>query len=151
MATTSRTRSTPASNGSGSASKVVSKAKDAGDSVSTAASSAKGPLIAATAAAAGLAGGMALGSRLGSKRRSFLSPRRKILGVPVGRKSGVVVAAGALGKAARGLGSFTNKTSEAANDLHEVRDQLDKANRQSPLEVVLDGLTHRRGAHKRES
>jgi hypothetical protein len=38
-----------------------------------------------------------------------------------------------------------------AKFVHEIREQLDKANRQSPLEVVLDGLTHRRGAHKRES
>jgi hypothetical protein len=150
MATT-RTRSTSASNGSAGANKVVAKAKEAGDSVSTAAGSAKGPLLAASAAAAGLAGGMALGSRMGSKRRSFLSPRRKILGVPVGRKSGVVVAAGALTKVARELSSATNRVSDAADDVHQVREQLDKSNRQSPVEVLLDGLTHRRGAHKKES
>jgi hypothetical protein len=150
MATT-RTRSTSASNGSAGANKVVAKAKEAGDSVSTAASSAKGPLLAATAAAAGLAGGMALGSRMGSKRRSFLSPRRKILGVPVGRKSGVVVAAGALSKVAQELGSATSRVSGTADDLHQVREQLEESNRRSPVEVLLDGLTHRRGAHKRES
>ncbi len=143
MATT-RARSTAASNGSGAANKVVAKAKGAGDSVGTAARSAKGPLFTASVAAAGLAGGMALGSRMASKRR-------KILGVPVGRKSGLVVVAGALGKAARGLGSATKQASTATDDIHEIREQLDRANRQSPIEVLLNGLTHRRGAHKHES
>jgi hypothetical protein len=143
MATT-RTRSTASSNGTGAANKVVAKAKDAGDSVSTAARSAKGPLITAGVAAAGLAGGMALGSRMGAKRR-------KILGVPVGRKRGAVVVAGALGKAARELGSATKQASRTTEDIHEIREQLDRANRQSPIEVVLNGLTHRRGAHKRET
>jgi hypothetical protein len=30
------------------------------------------------------------------------------------------------------------------------REELEKTTRRSPIEVVLDGLTHRRGAHKRE-
>jgi hypothetical protein len=40
--------------------------------------------------------------------------------------------------------------SATSDDVHEIREQLDRVNRQSPLEVVLDGLTHRRGAHKQE-
>ena len=143
MATT-RTRSTAASNGSGTANKVVSKAKDAGDSVGSAARSARGPLLTAGVAAAGLAGGMALGSRMASKRR-------RILGVPIGRKRGLVVVAGIMGKAARELGSATKQASRATDDIHELREQLDRANRQSPIEVLLNGLTHRRGAHKHES
>jgi hypothetical protein len=42
------------------------------------------------------------------------------------------------------------KASTALDDLHAVREQLDAMNRRSPIEVVLDGLTHRRGAHRRE-
>jgi hypothetical protein len=113
---------------------------------------AKGPALTAGAAAAGLVGGLALGSR--SRRRglsALLAPRRRVLGIPLGRKSGLVRTAEALGHVARGVGSATNKASATTEDIHQIREQLDKANRRSPLEVVLDGLTHRRGAHKRES
>ena len=102
------------------------------------------PMITAGATAAGLAGGLALGARLGSKRR-------KILGMPIGRKRGLVQAAEALGEVARELSSARKQASAVTDDVREVRQQLDKANRQSPVEVLLDGLTHRRGAHKRES
>ena len=57
----------------------------------------------------------------------------------------------ALGRVARDLSSATERVSSTTDDIREIREQLDKANRRSPLEVVLDGLTHRRGAHKRES
>jgi hypothetical protein len=36
-----------------------------------------------------------------------------------------------------------------AKFVHEIREQLEKANRQSPLEVVLDGLTPTRRAQAR--
>jgi hypothetical protein len=134
MATT-RSRSAPASNGSGASTKIASKAKGAGDTVATAAQNAKGPLLTAGAAATGLAGGMLIGSRIAAKRR----------------KPGLVVVAGALGKAARELGSATKQAARTTDDIHELREQLDKANRQSPVEVLLNGLTHRRGAHKREA
>jgi hypothetical protein len=103
--------------------------------------------VAAGAAAAGLAGGLALGSR----RRGMFTPRRKVLGVPVGRKSGAVMTLELLRDAAKHLNSATEQISGPAEDVREIREQLDKVNRRSPLEVVLDGLTHRRGAHKRES
>ena len=105
---------------------VVGKAKEAGDTVSSTASSASRPALTMGAAAAGLAGGLVIGTRL----------RR--------RKRGWYVALGLLGKAAKELGSTTD-------DIHQVREELEKANRQSPVEVLLDGLTHRRGAHRRES
>jgi hypothetical protein len=147
------TRSKPSVNGS-AASTAVAKAKDAGDSVATVARRAKGPALAAGAGAAGLVGGLALGTRLASKRggvTALLTPRPRVLGVPLGRKSSMVRAAEALGKAARELGSAGNQVAATGDDVRQIREQLDKANRQSPLEVVLDGLTHRRGAHKRES
>ena len=146
------TRSSRASNGSGPAG-AGAKTKEAGEAVATAARQARVPLLAASAAAAGLAGGLALGSRMGSKRRglgALIAPRRTMLGVPLGPKPPVVRAAKALGQGARQLSSATDKASRTADDVHQVRDQLEQANRQSPVEVLLDGLTHRRGAHKRE-
>ena len=147
-----RTRSTPSVNGS-TASAAVDKAKEAGDSVVSVARRAKGPALAAGAGAAGLVGGLALGSRMASKRRGLvaqLAPRPRVLGVPVGRKNGLARAAEALGKVAHELGSATNQVSATGDDVRQIREQLDKSNRQSPVEVLLDGLTHRRGAHKRE-
>ena len=110
------TKAAVSANGNGAA----AKAKEAGESVASAARTAKGPAITAGATMAGLAGGLVLGARMGSNRR-------KVLGLPVGRKRPVVRAAEALGKVAL------------------------RTNRRSPVEVLLDGLTHRRGAHKRES
>lgn len=109
--------------------------------------------MAAGAAAAGLAGGLAVGARLGSKRsrrRPLLAPRRRVLGVPIGPKSAAQRTFELLRDGARHLDSATGQLSGPADDVREIREQLDRVNRQSPLEVVLDGLTHRRGAHKRE-
>jgi hypothetical protein len=148
-----KTRSAPSANGSAGSS-AVAKAQEAGDNVATAARRAKGPMLTVGATAAGLAGGLALGSRMTSKRRglgALFTPQRRLLGVPFGRKNGVVRTAEALGQVARELRATTNQVSATTDDLRQIREQLDKANRQSPLEVVLDGLTHRRGGHKRES
>ena len=93
---------------------------------------------------AGLAGGLVLGARMGSNRR-------KVLGLPVGRKRPVVRAAEALGKVALELSSAAGKATATAGDVRQRREQLDRTTRRSPVEVLLDGLTHRRGAHKRES
>lgn len=68
-----------------------------------------------------------------------------------GRKSGLEQLAEALGQVANGLGSATQQASSTADDVHQIREQLERTNRQSPIEVLLDGLTHRRGAHKQES
>jgi hypothetical protein len=104
-----------------------------------------GPLAAAGAAALGLAGGVALGSRLNGSH--LLGRRRTVLGVPVGRKSALETFC----DAARHLASAANSVSSSADDVREVRAQLEQLNKRSPVEVLLDGLTHRRGAHKRES
>ena len=95
------------------------------------------PALTAGAAAVGLAGGIALGSRMST------GGRRKVLGVPLGRKSGLLRAVEMLGKATRHVSS----TSE---DIRQVREELERANRQSPVEVLLNALTHRRGAHRHE-
>lgn len=153
MATTTRTRSAQSSNGS-AGSTAVAKAKEAGGSVTTAAKRVKTPVLAAGATAAGLAGGAVLGSRMASRRRGltgFLRPQRKVLGVPVGGASGLAITAKALGKVGRSLGSAVSKASDTTDDVRRIREELDRANRQSPIEVLLNGLTHRRGAHRRES
>ena len=111
-------------------------------------------MLTAGATAAGLAGGLALGSLAKPKRRgvtALLTPQRKILGVPVRRRNGVVRTAKALGQVARELSSATNQVSATTDEVRQVREELEKTTRRSPIEVLLDGLTHRRGAHKRES
>ena len=55
--------------------------------------------------------------------------------MPAGRKSGVVRTAEALGQVARELSSATNQVSDTTDDIRRIREQLDKANRQSPIEV----------------
>jgi hypothetical protein len=126
--------------------------KGAGDTAAAAARRARGPMWAAGAAAAGLAGGLALGSRRGSRRRGMLlARRRRVLGMPIGPKSGALRTVELLRDGAKHLNSATGQISGTTDDVREIRAQLEKANRQSPLEVVLDGLTHRRGAHKQES
>ena len=130
---------------------AATKTRSPGDSIATAARRAKGPMLTAGATAAGLAGGLVLGSRARPKRRgvaALLAPQRKILGVPVSRKSGVARTATALGKAASELGSATNRVSATTDDVRQIREQLDQANRQSPVEVLLNGLTNRRSTRR---
>jgi hypothetical protein len=115
--------------------KAVTKVKEAGDTVASTARSASRPALTAGAAAAGLVGGVALGARLGASRRGVFGLRRK---------SGVALTIATMGKVVKQLSSTTD-------DIHQVREELEKANRQSPVEVLLDGLTHRRCAHRRES
>jgi hypothetical protein len=125
-------------------------AKQAGESVSEATGKAKGPLAAAGVMAAALVGGFLLG-RAGSKGSGLFSRRRKVLGMRIGPKTGLERTADVLEKLADGLGSVAGKATSTTDDVHKIREELEQVNRQSPVEVLLDGLTHRRGAHKRES
>ena len=87
MATATKSRSAPSTNGT-----AVAKAKDAAGAITTVAGSAKGAALAAGAAAAGLAGGVALGAHLGTRRkglRGLVARRPRVLGVPLGRKTGL--------------------------------------------------------------
>ena len=85
------------------------------------------------------------------KRRGWLpGRRRRVLGIPVGREPASVTAAKAMADGARRLMEATRPLASVADDAQEIREQLERANRRSPVEVVLDGLTHRRGAHRRE-
>jgi hypothetical protein len=128
----------------------VTKLKGGSEAVASTARRTPGPVRAAGFAAAGLAGGLALGSRVAA-RRSFLSlPRRTVLGIPIGREPTAVAAARALVDGTRRLADAGKHVSRTAEDIHELRQHLDQANRQSPIEVLLNGLTHRRGAHRAE-
>jgi hypothetical protein len=148
-----QTRSGRSANGN-TASNAGDKVKGVGGAVASTARKARGPALAAGATAVGLAGGMALGSRMASKRRSLgalLAPRPRVLGVPLGPKSGLVRTAEAVGKAAKGLSSLTSELSDTRDEARQVRHHLEQANKRSPIEVVLDGLTHRRGGHRLEN
>jgi hypothetical protein len=122
-ATKARTRAGASSNG------AIDKAKSAGDTVAETARRAAGPALTAGAAAvAGLAGGLLIASRVGRRR-----------------------SAGTLALAsAKRFAAAAGKASNTADDIRAIREQLDNANRRSPIEVVLDGLTHRPGTGKRE-
>jgi hypothetical protein len=79
------------------------------------------------------------------------APRSKVLGIPVGpRKRGLTTTAKALAGGARQLGTAASKASHTADDIQQIREQLAASNRRSPSEIVLDALTHRRGAHRME-
>lgn len=128
----------------GPANGAVAKVKEAGDAVATAARRAPAGALAAGAAAAGLAGGLVLGARA----RPGLLRTPKVLGVPVGHRRSTVRA---IGKGARRAATAASKASSTAEDIRAIRQQLEHANRRSPVEILLDGLTHRRGAHKLET
>jgi len=129
-ATKARTRAGSNNNG------AIEKAKHAGDAVAGTARRAVGPaLTAGAAAAAGLAGGLMIGSRVG--------PGGGALGR---RRSGTALALAS----AKRFAAAAGKASNTADDIRAIREQLENANRRSPIEVVLDGLTHRPGTGKRE-
>ena len=124
---------------------IASGAQHTGHAIGEAASKAKGPALTGGAAVAGLVGGMAIAARGG---------RRKVLGIPVpGTRrplvqiktpkrntvgKDVVKAAGKMGKAG-------GQMAELASEVRQARAQLDSKQRRSPIEVVLEGLTSRRG------
>jgi hypothetical protein len=131
---TNRTRSrATASNGSGAASPIAG-ARATGITAAKAARGARAPALTAGATVAGLAGGFALGSWKASKTRP-----------------GTAKLARAVAQLAKELGSLTSEVASTGDDARELRQLLKQANRRSPVEVLLDGLTHRRGAHRNES
>jgi hypothetical protein len=131
-ATKTRSRAS-ASNGRAAASPIA-KARATGNTVAKTGRGASGPALTAGATVAGLAGGFALGSWKASKTRR-----------------GTGKFARAVAQLPHELGSLTSEVASARDDARELRQLLRQANRRSPIEVLLDGLTHRRGAHKNES
>ena len=96
----------------------------------------KGPAIAGGAALAGLAGGLALA---GTRVRS-----RKVLGVPVPRRSRLTKTGKSLGQVAGQVGSASRQLAVLTEEVRRAREQADKADRRSPIEVLLSGLTNRK-------
>lgn len=130
---------------------VEETVKDAGKSVGNAASKAghavgkaKVPLMAGGAAIAGVAGGLALGNRQVHRHRSIKGSLNR------GFKGGLKgLDSDDLAKAVRKVGDFSAQIGELALEARRIREESNgKANR-SPIEVVLDGLTARRGAGRR--
>jgi hypothetical protein len=75
-----------------------------------------------------------------------------VLGIPVERKSGALKTLELLRDGTQHLDSVADRLAgPSGKDASEIHDQLESLNRRSPIEVVLDGLTHRRGMHRRES
>jgi hypothetical protein len=91
----------------------------------------RGPAVAGGAAIAGLTAGTVLGAKLRAARR----PR--VLGVPLPRGSELKAGAEQAARAGKWV-------VEMQSDLRAVRAQAAQSRRQSPIEVLLSGLTARR-------
>jgi hypothetical protein len=124
---------------------IANGAQQTGHAIGEAASKAKGPALTGGAALAGLVGGVALAARGG---------RRKVLGVPIpGTRRPLVQikaprrnhVAKDVVKAAGNMGKAGGQMAELASEVRQAREQLDARQRRSPIEVVLQGLTSRRG------
>lgn len=102
----------------------------AGHEVVQAAKKAKTPLIASGAAVAGAAGGMALGVRRTRKSKVLRRPLVKLDSHHVA-------------KAAKSVGRLGVEVGELASELRRNRELTNGAERRSPIEVVLESLTHR--------
>jgi hypothetical protein len=90
----------------------------------------------AAAFAGGLAAaGLAVGTVLGSKRRAHR--RRRVLGLPMPRAS-------ELKSGAKGAIRSGRWVTDLQRDVRAVREQAEQSRRQSPVEVLLTGLTSRR-------
>lgn len=109
---------------------ATSKISRATSTIGSAAKKAKTPLLAGSAAAAGLATGTALGALWRASRR----PR--MLGLPMPR--GDEMKAGAKKAARAGRWLYDVET-----DLRLLREHAEHSRRQSPIEVLLSGLTSR--------
>jgi hypothetical protein len=93
---------------------------------------ARKPLVAAGAAAAGGAAIGAAAARLRAHKR-----RRRVLGVPLPHAREVR-------KVAAGTERVGQRLLELQADVRAVREQAREQRRQSPIEVLLSGLTSRR-------
>jgi hypothetical protein len=127
MATQTKPRAQSARN------QAMNGARSAGSEIGNAAQKAKGPALAGGAALAGLAGGLLIAGR---------SRPRRMLGVPIPgtRRPLIEVRRGGSSKE---LIKAAGKFGELASEMRLAREELDAKRRRSPIEVVLDGLTHR--------
>lgn len=109
---------------------VEETAKDAGHAVARAAGKAKVPLVAGGAALAGAAGGIALGARQAHRHKGLSGMNGKDVA-----------------KALRKAGDVGAQVGEVALEVKRARERTGgNGAHRSPIEVVLQGLTSRRGA-----
>ncbi|HEX6752641.1 MAG TPA: hypothetical protein VF093_03525 [Solirubrobacterales bacterium] len=111
--------------------------RSAGKDAAHVANKAKVPLLAGGAALVGTVGGVVLGSTHSGD---------KVLGISLPKRKRVRVRSKDLAKAAKGVGRFGNNVGELGAELRRVRQGLasDNEKQNSPLEVLLKGLTTRR-------
>jgi hypothetical protein len=116
---------------------VADATSGAGRTVGNIASKAKGPAVATGAAAAGLAGGLLIASR---------RPSPKLFGVvsrPQGGGKLESVGNGLL-RASENVGRASENVRQLTEEVRRVREGVEAdSKRRSPIEVVLEGLTHR--------
>lgn len=98
-------------------------------------SAAKLPLIAGGAALAGVVGGAALGAKRSGQ---------KTLGVPMPKPKRVQFRTKDLRKAAKEVGSFGENVGDLVAELRRAQDAVSNGKGDSPVEVLLHGLTKRR-------
>lgn len=112
---------------------VSSAGKEAGQAVSKA----KIPLLAGGAALAGTVGGVVIGSTHSGG---------KVLGISLPKPKRVKIRSKDLAKAAKGVGRFGENVGELTAEFRRVREGLagGDGKQNSPLEILLKGLTTRR-------
>jgi len=140
----SATRAKATRNGGSKSSpaKTVGKAvgnagKDAGQATGDAVRKARIPLLAGGAAIAGTVGGVVFGAtRSGGK----------VLGMQLPAPKRVKIRSKDLAKAAKEVGRFGENVGDLTSELKKAREGLANGNggHDSPVEVLLKGLTHRR-------
>lgn len=113
-----------------------SKASASSRKASSAVGKAKVPLLAGGAAIVGAAGGLALGARQG-RRGSGIAKA-------ISRRPQVKIRSRDLASAAKDFGSFGAQLGQLATEIQRTRESSNGKHR-SPVEVVLEGLTARRG------
>jgi hypothetical protein len=119
-----------ATNGSRSRSSPKGRIAKVTDTIGASAKKAKTPLVAGGAAVAGLATGGVLGALLRGSRR----PR--VLGMPMPRAAEMKAGARTAARAGHWL-------CDVETDLRLLREHAEQSRRQSPIEVLLSGLTSR--------
>ena len=111
---------------------VGTAVKDTGDAVQTAAGKAKTPALVGAATLAALGGGLALGR--GSKIK--LRKRKRMLGVPVPKRTALGKATKQVGKAVDSAGSAGKQVADWSDGLQERRQKI--ADAKSTIEKLTD-------------
>jgi hypothetical protein len=121
----------------GGAKAMRNAVSSAGKGAGQAASKAKIPLLAGGAALAGTVGGVVIGSTHSGG---------KVLGISLPKPKRVKIRSQDLAKAAKGVGRFGENVGELTAEFRRVREGLagPDAKQNSPLEILLKGLTTRR-------